>query len=160
MREFDPGAPTIYLDFDGVLHALGEPALDDDFKLVDNPRLFGWREVLEALLQPWPAVQIIVSSDWRALFADESLMALLGPGLGGRFVGVVEVRNRLRAAEVQEDAAIRGVERWISLDDHPSVQAAEAAGDGRYVACQPDLGLTEARVQDRVRAWLEAEGGE
>ena len=32
--------PVLFLDFDGVLHQLGEPALDENFRLLYNPRLF------------------------------------------------------------------------------------------------------------------------
>ncbi len=42
---------------------------------------------------PYSEVQIVVSSDWRRLFGDQALVALLGPSLGQRFIGVVNRYN-------------------------------------------------------------------
>jgi hypothetical protein len=84
-----PVVPFLFLDFDGVLHPVGERALDDDFCLIENPGLFIWRPIQEALLAQYPAVRIIISSDWRRLFDDATLIRLLGP-LSNRFAGVVE----------------------------------------------------------------------
>ncbi|WP_256095067.1 HAD domain-containing protein [Paraburkholderia nodosa] len=76
--------PVLFLDFDGVLHAYDELALDDNFRLIENPNLFMWCPVLERILAPFPEVRIVVSSDWRRLFDDAALIKLLGP-LGARF---------------------------------------------------------------------------
>lgn len=141
-------AVTIYLDFDGVLHADGEAALDEQFRLIANPKLFCWRGQLDTLLAPYPAVRIIVSSDWRRLFGDDALVRLLGP-LGGRFCGVVETFGGTRASEVESDASRRGISRWLALDDHPSVHDA-ARTDRRYIACDPQLGLSSSTPQEEL----------
>jgi hypothetical protein len=54
---------VVSLDFDGVLHPVGVPAVDEDFRLIENPGLFVWLPILERLLAPHPTVWIIVSSD-------------------------------------------------------------------------------------------------
>jgi hypothetical protein len=91
----DPSAKPqlLFLDFDGVLHPVGERAFDENFRLIANPGLFVWRPILEQILVPFPSVRIVVSSDWRRLFDDENLIRLLGP-LGNRFAGVVETGHR------------------------------------------------------------------
>ena len=144
----------LFLDFDGVLHPVGEPALDEDFHLIGNAGLFVWRPILEALLAPHPAVRIIVSSDWRRLFDDETLMRLLGP-LGNRFVGVVESQGPCRAGEILTEVGRRNIAHWLALDDHPSVVAAQA-DDHRFIACDAAGGLSEVAVQRALSEQLSA----
>ena len=88
---------VLYIDFDGVLHELGQEAFDEQFNLVRNENLFCWRSILEDLLEPHPSIRIVVSSDWRRLCGDEALRQVLGRDLGHRFVGVVEMYNSSRA---------------------------------------------------------------
>lgn len=139
---------VLYLDFDGVLHPFGEDAIDDYGQLLANPNLFCWLPTLTAALDPFPNVRIIVSSDWRRLFVDATLIRLLGP-LGSRFAGIVETRFPNRADEIQADAMQRGISAWLALDDHQSVVEA-AKGDGRFVVCQPELGVSEEAVIERL----------
>lgn len=144
---------VLFLDFDGVLHPDGSEAIDERGRLIDNPVLFCWLPILADILDPYPAVRIIVSSDWRRLFDDAALIRLLGP-LGTRFAGVVERITPPRAQEILHDALQRGLSDWIALDDHKSVQAA-ARTDPRFIACAPATGITDEAVQLAVRAWLE-----
>lgn len=146
-------ARYLYLDFDGVLHPDGSEAIDERGRLIDNPVLFSWLPVLTELLEPFPEVRIIVSSDWRRLFDDAALIKLLGP-LGIRFVGVVEHISPPRDQEILHDALQRGLQDWIALDDHRSVHEA-ARTDPRFIACAPATGITGETVQLAVRAWLE-----
>ena len=139
--------PILFLDFDGVLHPFGEAAVDENYRLLPNPRLFCWRSILEDLLAPYPAVKIIVSSDWRRLFDQASLSVLLGEQLAERLVGVVEVDKESRAEEILAEAARRELRRWLAIDDHPSVVDARYAGDVRFVVCTSETGLGNPAVQ-------------
>lgn len=146
--------PVLFLDFDGVLHAHDEPALDDNFRLLQNPNLFRWCPVLELLLEPFPDVRIVVSSDWRRWFDDAALIELLGP-LGERFAGVVEGYGPTRAAEILTEVRRRSIVRWLALDDHPSV--AEAAKENpRFIACAGHTGVAARDVQQALRRALGA----
>lgn len=146
--------PLLFLDFDGVLHSVGEEAVDEDFKLIANPNLFCWRPLLEKALACYPDVRIVVSSDWRRLFGDDSLIELLGPQLGQRFVGVVEFSGGARSDEILADVQRRKADAWLALDDHPSVAAA-AQFDWRFVPCPPTEGLSNLRVQRELAEKLE-----
>ena len=145
----------LYLDFDGVLHPFGEEAIDEYGRLLPNPNLFCWLPILSDLLSTRPAVQVIVSSDWRRLFPDQDLIRLLGE-LGGRFVGVVENIDQNRAQEIARDANSRGISDWLALDDHETVHAAALAGDTRYIPCRPHLGLSDRTVQRLLWARLQS----
>lgn len=147
-RDINDSVPAVlFLDFDGVLHRLGEEAFDENWNLIETPNLFCWRHFLEDALAPHPSVRIVVSSDWRRLYADEILACLLGPVLGPRMLGAVELPSCSRAQEILVDAARRGVTDWIALDDHPTVAIARRAGDTRFIVCEPETGLSNVRVR-------------
>ncbi|TXC84955.1 hypothetical protein FRZ40_30285 [Paraburkholderia azotifigens] len=112
---------------------------------MDNPGLFVWLPILERLLAPYPMIGIIVSSDWRRLFDDTTLIQLLGP-LAARFVGVVECYGASRSEEILAEVERRGLKAWLALDDHPRVLAAHGR-DARFIACEPATGLSSVAVQ-------------
>ncbi|TCG03674.1 hypothetical protein BZM27_46680 [Paraburkholderia steynii] len=119
---------------------------------MENAGLFVWRPILEGLLAPYPAVRIIVSSDWRRLFDDATLVRLLGP-LGGRFVGVVESYGSSRCKEILTEVRRRKITHWLAIDDHPSVVAAQA-NEPRFIGCDAARGLSEIAAQRKLGAML------
>lgn len=145
---------VLFVDFDGVLHPLGEEAFDEHFDLIKNENLFCWRSILEDLLEPYRTVKIVVSSDWRCVFGDESLIRLLGSDLGPRFIGVVETYQSSRAGEILAEASRRKLDYWLAVDDHPSVHEARRQGDQRFIACSSDTGLSASAVQREIRLRL------
>ncbi|MGA5726226.1 MULTISPECIES: HAD domain-containing protein [Ralstonia] len=152
MTKSAPRILVLFTDFDGVLHAADEPALDSAGRLIANPNLFGWRPILVDILAPHPEVQIIVSSDWRRLLDDDDLRRVLGP-LGARFVGVVETWGASRADEILTEVRRRRLTRWLAIDDHPSVVAAGRC-DARFIACASKTGLSAPAVQATLRSRL------
>lgn len=146
------GQLVVFLDFDGVLHPVGEPALDEDFRLAPNPRLFCYLPHLIEALAPYPEVRIVVSSDWRRLFDDDTLRGCLGT-LGDRFYGVVETFGGTRAEEIYKEVVRRGLMHWLVLDDHPSVVEASST-DVRFIACDSRLGLGNTETQAELREKL------
>ncbi|KGW85241.1 HAD domain-containing protein [Burkholderia pseudomallei] len=145
---------TLFSDFDGVLHPADAAAFDDAGRLVADPRLFTWLPVLADILAPYPAVRIVVSSDWRRWLDDDNLRRVLGP-LAPRFDGVVETWGASRADEILTEARRRKLTTWLAIDDHPTVVAASRR-DARFIACAPDTGLSAHPVQARLRTTLAA----
>jgi len=145
--------PALYVDFDGVMHPVGAAVLNENSQLIPNPRLFCWRPYLEEALASHPEVKIVVSSDWRKLFSDEALMQFLGPHLGPRFVGVVELYTGCRAEEILADATRRGFTKWLAIDDHETVRTA-SKHDARFIACTPEGGLSSPAVQRALKLKL------
>ncbi|CBJ39339.1 protein of unknown function [Ralstonia solanacearum CMR15] len=54
---------VLFTDFDGVLHAADEPAVDGAGRLLANPNLFVWLPLLVDIWEPYPDVRIVVSTD-------------------------------------------------------------------------------------------------
>ncbi len=134
--------PVLFLDFDGVLHQADEPTIGGNGEFIANERLFCWREHLEALLQAYPAVQIVVSSDWRKYHTEEDLATFLGDDLGQRLLGIMPIVEKgSRAEAVHAEAARLGLRHWLALDDHQSFHEARQRGDDRFLACHPEQGL-------------------
>lgn len=146
------GQLVVFLDFDGVLHPVGEPALGEEFRLVSNPRLFCYLPYLIDALLPYPEVRIVVSSDWRRLFDDDTLRGCLGAA-GDRFAGVVETYGGTRAEEIYAEVTRRGLVRWLALDNHPSVREGSMT-DARFIACDPLMGLGNTKTQADLRKKL------
>ena len=150
--------PVLFLDFDGVLHQAGEPTIGGNGEFVENERLFCWRNHLETILQSYPDVHIVISSDWRKYHAEESLANFLGHDLSKRLLGIMPIVERgSRAEAIREEAARLGLRHWVALDDHISVLEAHQDGDSRFLACDPDYGLsckkTRESFTDELR-WL------
>jgi len=143
---------TLFLDFDGVLHPPGTHSSIDYLRTRDA-RLFIWLPTLSQILAPYPEVQIIVSSDWRTTNDDEDLRQILGP-LGPRFAGITDgFSEESRVAEILELVEMRGLTRWVALDDHPSVRVASET-DARFLWCSPERGISDPQVQRALQARL------
>lgn len=116
--------PTLYLDFDGVLH----PA-DVRVSPVDraprvyvrgqptNRQLFEHLPLLERLLEPHPQLRIILSTSWVREFGYEFALKQLTPSLQARVIGATLYPAPARYYCIQIDAEERGLERWLALDD-------------------------------------------
>ena len=76
-----PASCIVFLDFDGVTHP--EPCKGVNY--------FCHLPLIEAVLQEYPAVDIVISSSWRdpELHSLDDLRGFLSPDIAARVVGVV-----------------------------------------------------------------------
>jgi hypothetical protein len=148
---------VLFLDFGGVLHPSGT---DDDARAaragagvgLARVDMFCWFDILAGLLAASPDVFVVVHSNWRHVSSHEEIGDLLGD-LGKRYLGCVPPGDRYGAIRAWL-ARHPGVETWRILDD-----AARAFGDPpppELILCDPRTGVSEPRVQDQLRAWLQA----
>lgn len=102
--------PTIFLDFDGVLHSESEV----------GSRPFNRLPLLEeALSEADTDFQIIISSSWRFHYTLDELRANLR-SLKNYVVGVTpEIRpcSDMRYHEILEVVQAYGLEKWVAIDD-------------------------------------------
>lgn len=156
----------IFLDFDGVLH-------DHDVvvdKTHDGKRfpvmrglgeLMQWVQHLEALIAPYPALQIDLSTKWVRWFGIDFCRAALPGSLATRVVGATWEGSWAipegwihwtRQKQVQHHAEIYGIERWLALDDDDR----GLAGDERerLVITAPSLGISDPLAQEQLQTRL------
>ena len=135
--------PTIFLDFDGVLHSESEVGSRPFNKL---PLLEG------ALSQADTDFQIIISSSWRFHYTLDELRLNLG-SLRNYVVGVTpEVRAvaDFRYREILEVVQPYALTDWVAIDD---ANYAFPEGNENLIWCNPRQGLTEVEA-DLVASWL------
>lgn len=107
----------LYLDFDGVLHPEAGSAREKE--------LFQHASLLAEVLEPYPTVQIVLSTSWVVLpgffSAKERLPAALRERvIGSTFPEELDERAFLkmqRGQQVFEDVLRRKPASWLALDD-------------------------------------------
>lgn len=137
-------AAVLFLDFDGVLHALD----------CTSAGLFGCRPLLEGVLREFPDVQIVISSAWRELHPLEELRASFSGDIAARIVGVTPIlpfqdgvphRQRECLAWLSANAPDAA---WLALDD---VAALFDAGHEQLLLCDPAVGFCPEQVSELRR---------
>lgn len=135
--------PTIFLDFDGVLHTMGNTGYKPFHQL----------GLLERELSTVTRdFQIVVSSSWRFHHSVEDLRGQLG-ALSGRVTGVTpEIRPCAyqRYHEIMEVVDSHGLTHWIAIDDSVNEFPSDC---GNLLPCDPRHGLQE-RDASTLREWL------
>lgn len=154
----EPKLPTLFLDFDGVLHP------DEVYQVgggrivlrMDGFSLFEWAEVLSELIAPHPALQIILSTTWVRQLGFEVARAYLPESLQRRVVGATwhETVPRgwdklTRYQQIQRNVATHRHERWLAIDDDCRGWSDEHRSN--IVVTDSLLGLGAASAQDELR---------
>lgn len=148
--------PTLFLDYDGVLHRGDSYDLPKQGIVSGAPgiiRLFEFAEILDEILMPYPMVHIVLSTDWVSRFGfARSRDSLPVQGLVQRVIGSTftpgldheaDWRELSRGAQVARYVQRHGLDKWLALDDRRD-------GFNPYVAhlvhCQTDVGLGDDAV--------------
>jgi len=144
-----PATPVLFLDFDGVMHPYDLYAVEANLR-ADQ---FCWLPLLTQSLAPYPAVRIVVTSDWRYFSDAPRMRELLGP-LASRFAGCTAFsRGFTRANHILQVVQQETLQHWCALDDDASVLKA-AREEPRFVACDPATGMSEPLVVAALDQWL------
>lgn len=100
-----PGAVTLFLDFDGVLH----PGTSETFEFL--PELY---RVLDAV----PAADVVISSRWRIWASKAYLLALFAPEYHSRIRDTTaDELSKGRQAEIEAYVHRRGLRNFVAVDD-------------------------------------------
>jgi len=128
--------------------------------------LFEWVPFLESVLQPHPAVALVLSSTWCIRPGYSATLKRLPASLRARFIGgtyhrrvhgvdpwnLSMFRTTPRGVQVQEDAQRRKPHQWIALDD--DLEDWPDSCRQNLIACEGTTGLSNPEVQHELREKL------
>lgn len=162
---------VLYLDYDGVLHhdaVLRHPkrGIYIDANVAPERRLFEWTEFLIQAVQPFPRLQIVLSTSWVQVLGYTGARGHLPPVLASRVIGATFHRRLHKADSIREGGTLvpeRGFEvmrdvsrrkprQWVALDDSDEGWPDEHRH--RVVLCDPSTGLSDAATRDRLQLAL------
>ena len=160
--------PTLFLDFDGTLHA-GHALLDADGQvtLESGGPLFEYAPLLVEMLEPYPAVEIVVTTSWLEVMPTETVISYLPPELARRVVDTT--RGRVARFSHMKDGSGRTdiiasyaygkrLKHWLAIDD--SVYGAGYFGREpgelvrNFVLLDSTRGISDESARERIREWL------
>jgi len=150
---------VLFLDFDGVLHR-GDSYRTPAGIVSSAPgqiELFEYAEILAQLLDPYPCVELVLSTDWALVLGFEQARDALP---------IEPLRNRVsdstfdvnsddarywlaiaRGRQVLQYVARHGLTNWLALDDrHDGFESCRT----RLVNCQTMAGLGDVAVQRQL----------
>lgn len=158
---------VLYLDYDGVLHhdaVFRSPkrGIYLDSSLAPGRRLFEWTEFLVQAIQPFPQLEIVLSTSWVRVLGYTSARSYLPPELFSRVVGATFHRRVHggdavrgvsgyrpdRGVEVMRDVSRRQPWEWVAVDDTDEGWPAEHRD--RVVLCDPSTGLSDAATRAQL----------
>lgn len=144
---------VLFVDIDGVMAPLGSSRIDDRGQLAGEG-LFQWWPQLQAVLDEFPHVRVVLHSSWVRLWGPlPYLKPLLPPGLAARVVDTTSMDEHRRAQAVQEwvDANLGELGAYVVLDDRDDFPSHVA-----LVHCDPQRGLSDPAKVQQLRAALVA----
>ncbi len=159
---------TMFLDFDGTLH-IGRASMDEQRVItLDSGRPpFEFAPLLIELLEPYPAVQLVLTTSWLMTLTEDEVVALMPQELGRRVVGTTRyVSSRLsyilngtdRTYVIWKYASGKRLKHWLAVDD--SVFGADEFGRTRgelvphYLLLHSLRGLSDGAARQRIAEWL------
>lgn len=162
------------IDFDGVLHRAS-----DKIQLNFRPNAAPWEMEMALKAQkrfvfaPLLAnaigqsnVSVVIHSTWRKRFSDATLKQFLPQEIAVKVLsldGQIERRESMTSDEYLAQALeIIAPDSVCVVDDRPAffesghVQRWMSANDGQFVWCEPDVGLQDEVVIQKIQSWAGA----
>lgn len=155
------GVHVLYLDYDGVLHhsevwyhARIGPYLPSF--VPEHYKLFEHLGLLEVLLQPYPHVQIVLSTSWSKRYGPHRAGKNLGHTLASRVIGATyhsrmhpdAFEDKGRGMQIWEDVQRRKPAEWLALDDSEEGWPSEAMP--RFIRTHKTEGIGDAAVLTEI----------
>lgn len=154
--------PLLYLGFDGCLHPKNVRLVDGRHMFLDAPpqyTMFQHVALLEQLLEPHPAVRIVLSTRWVLTVGARRAAKELPTGLRARVIGTTVPPNpptdfgaRPKGVQVTEDFQRRNPPAWLAIDDEQEGWPAWALP--HVVFTDPIEGISPPLVQAAIARQL------
>jgi len=157
------GELLLYLDYDGVLHhenVLWFPTIGPYLCSGAGYVLFQHAELLEEILEPYPQVQIVLSTMWVVRDGCADTAQRLPQALQARVVGATYHSKMSRAKfvdtprglQVWQDVVKRKPRAWLALDDVHEGWPVQALP--HYVRTHERAGISDPAVHDELNQKL------
>ena len=164
----DNPTPTLFVVYDGTLHR-GRGLLDASGRVsldTGNPT-FEFAPLLESLLNPYPRVEIVLTTSWLDMLPVERVVSYLPPLLAKRVVGTTHgIKPRFgyvldgsaRTYIIRSYVFEHHLKNWLAIDD--SVYGAYQLStdflplEPHLVLLDPQQGIASPESQRRIREWL------
>lgn len=164
----DCTTPTLFVDFDGTLH-VGHAYIGDDNEItLDTGRpLLEFAPLLRELLEPYPDVEIVLTTSWVRRLPVERVIEYLPAELRRRVVGSTrDIKPRLsyvldgteRTDIIRSYAYGKRLKHWLAIDD--AVFGAERFGREpgelveHFLLLDSQSGISNSNALSRIATWL------
>jgi hypothetical protein len=162
---------VLYVDFDGVLHhqnCLWHPRKGAYLHAPEGYTLFQHAPLLAELLEPFPEVQIVLSTSWTLQYGLSGAAKRLPEALRERVIGGTFHSRHMHRAEFQfeksrgqqvyEDVQRRRPRDWLALDDTNEGWPPEARG--HFIQTDENEGISAPEVLFEIKEKLLEMAGE
>lgn len=164
----DCTTPTLFVDFDGTLHVgnayIGE---DEEITLDTGRPLLEFAPLLAELLEPYPDVEIVLTTSWARRVPEERVIEYLPAELRRRVVGTTrDIKPRRsyvldgteRTDIIRSYAYGKRLKHWLAIDD--AVFGAERFGREpgelveHFLLLNPSSGISDSNALAHIAKWL------
>ena len=153
----------MFLDFDGVLHhenVLWSRHIGAHLSAPAGYVLFQHCDLLIELLEPYPQIQIVLSTSWARVYGCAKAAKMLPPKLRIRVIGAtwhsrmdkVLFMQKSRGEQVWSDVGRRKPRDWLALDDDYENWPTHCIDN--YIRTNPTEGISDPVVLALLRTKL------
>lgn len=141
---------ALFLDIDGVLHPMSAIQIEEVGRdmIVTGQDQLRWAPILWELIEEVD-VQIVVHSSWRHIYRLDEIVRRFPMPIRDRIFDVTAGAGRYES--IVEYVERYRIDRFAVLDDLPS---AFPTGWRHLIACDPESGISDSAVHERVRHFL------
>jgi hypothetical protein len=164
----DHPTPTLFVDYDGTLHR-GRGLLDKhgEVSLDSGQPLFEYAPLLASMLEPYPGVQLVLTTSWLNELPLEQVISYLPVGLARRVVGTthgIAARyghfkdGSARTYVIRSYVFEKRLANWLAIDDSVygayHLRTSVLDLEPHLVLLDPQCGIGDAEAQRRINRWL------
>ncbi|WP_322063340.1 HAD domain-containing protein [Paraburkholderia sp. J63] len=164
----DNATPTLFVDFDGTLH-IGNAYIDDagDISLDTGRPLLEFAPILVEVLEPYPDVEIVLTTSWTRSLPEERVLAYLPHELRQRVTGTTKdikprrsyvLEGTERAYVISCYAFGKRLKNWLAIDDAVFGAAHFGREPGElvdhFLLLDPTRGISDEIALSRIKQWL------
>ncbi|QGZ62389.1 HAD domain-containing protein [Paraburkholderia acidisoli] len=165
---FNNFTPTLFVDFDGTLHrGTGMLGPGGCISLDNGNPMFEFASLLADILEPYPRVEIVLTSAWMYWLSLDQMVTYLPSGLARRVVGTT-LEYKPRFGYLKDGTAKTYVIRsyvigkklvnWLAIDDsvYGALQLSSESLplESHLILLNGEHGIGAPEVQQRIQKWL------